>query len=54
VCVDRSTLIPGATISNRDLSVGDDRWYCQPLERIEATARTAYYVTRLLRYLEAL
>jgi hypothetical protein len=40
------------TITNRNLSIEDDQWICEPLKRVEMAARTAYYVTRLLRYLE--
>jgi hypothetical protein len=44
-----------STISNtnlEELAPGD--WTCERLDTLEATARTVYYVTRVLRYLEAL
>jgi hypothetical protein len=40
------------TITNRNLGAVDDQWICEPLQRVEQTARSLYYVTRLLRYLE--
>jgi len=40
------------TITNRNLSVDDDQWICEPLKRVEMRARAIYYITRTLRYLE--
>jgi hypothetical protein len=43
------------TISNVNLEAsapGD--WTCERLDTIETTARTLYYVSRLMRYLEVL
>ena len=40
------------TITNRNLSVDDPQWICEPLKRVELTARAIYYIARTLRFLE--
>lgn len=42
-----------SVISNTNLEVAEpDVWRCERLTTLELTARTVYYVARLLRYLE--
>lgn len=42
-----------STISNVNLEeLEPGTWRCERLTTIETTARTLYYVTRLMRYLE--
>jgi len=40
------------TITNRDLSAVDSGWICEPLQRVELTAKAIYYATRILQQFE--
>jgi hypothetical protein len=43
------------TITNTNLAIENpETWSCEPLDTIEQTAKSLYYVSRLLRNLELL
>ena len=54
MCISRANPFV-STIANTNLElVEPGNWTCERLDTLEATARTIYYVTRVLRYIEAL
>lgn len=53
-CYDRADPLI-VTIANRNLQLdAGSSWVCAPLDTVERTARSIYYVARTMQYLELL